>query len=53
MIADSDFGDVNIERAIVEDAGFRLSAHQYDRRTFSTSQRGTRVRHGGSPGTTG
>ena len=28
MIADSDFGDVNIERAIVEDAGFRLSPHQ-------------------------
>jgi D-3-phosphoglycerate dehydrogenase / 2-oxoglutarate reductase len=28
MIADSDFGDVEIERAIVEDAGFRLSAHQ-------------------------
>jgi D-3-phosphoglycerate dehydrogenase len=28
MIADSDFGDVDIERAIVEDAGFRLSAHQ-------------------------
>jgi D-3-phosphoglycerate dehydrogenase len=28
MIADSDFGDVDIERAIVEDAGFRLSAQQ-------------------------
>ncbi|NUO58553.1 MAG: C-terminal binding protein [Hamadaea sp.] len=28
MIADSDFGDVEIERAIVEDAGFRLTAHQ-------------------------
>jgi D-3-phosphoglycerate dehydrogenase len=28
MIADSDYGDVDIERAIVEDAGFRLSAHQ-------------------------
>ncbi|HEU0238442.1 MAG TPA: C-terminal binding protein [Micromonosporaceae bacterium] len=28
MIADSDFGDVNIERAIIEDAGFRLTAHQ-------------------------
>ncbi|MEV0272348.1 C-terminal binding protein [Hamadaea sp. NPDC050747] len=28
MIADSDFGDVKIERAIVEDAGFRLTAHQ-------------------------
>jgi D-3-phosphoglycerate dehydrogenase len=28
MIADSDFGDVDIERAIVEDAGFRLSAYQ-------------------------
>lgn len=28
MIADSDFGDVDIERAIIEDAGFRLSAHQ-------------------------
>jgi len=28
MIADSDFGDVDIERAIVEDAGFHLSPHQ-------------------------
>src|SRR5262245_64496105 len=28
MIADSDFGDVDVERAIVEDAGFRLTAHQ-------------------------
>jgi D-3-phosphoglycerate dehydrogenase / 2-oxoglutarate reductase len=28
MIADSDFGDVEIERAIVEDAGFILRAHQ-------------------------
>jgi D-3-phosphoglycerate dehydrogenase len=28
MIADSDFGDVAIERAIVEDAGFDLEAYQ-------------------------
>ena len=28
MIADSDFGDVDIERAIVEEAGFRLNAQQ-------------------------
>jgi D-3-phosphoglycerate dehydrogenase / 2-oxoglutarate reductase len=28
MIADSDFGDVDIERAIVEGAGFMLQAHQ-------------------------
>ena len=28
MIADSDFGDVDIERTIVEGAGFELSAHQ-------------------------
>jgi D-3-phosphoglycerate dehydrogenase len=28
MIADSDFGDVDIERAIIEDAGFELSAQQ-------------------------
>jgi D-3-phosphoglycerate dehydrogenase len=28
MIADSDFGDVDIERAIVEGAGFELSPHQ-------------------------
>jgi D-3-phosphoglycerate dehydrogenase len=28
MIADSDYGDVDIERAIVEEAGFRLSPHQ-------------------------
>jgi D-3-phosphoglycerate dehydrogenase len=28
MIADSDFGDVDIERAIVEDAGFSLSPQQ-------------------------
>src|SRR5262249_45614699 len=28
MIADSDFGDVDIERAIVEDAGFRLNPQQ-------------------------
>src|SRR5262249_27486702 len=28
MIADSDFGDVDIERAIVERAGFTLEAHQ-------------------------
>ncbi|MEV0719008.1 C-terminal binding protein [Asanoa sp. NPDC050611] len=28
MIADSDFGDVEIEREIVEGAGFTLSAHQ-------------------------
>jgi D-3-phosphoglycerate dehydrogenase len=28
MIADSDFGDTEIERAIVEDAGFRLRAYQ-------------------------
>jgi D-3-phosphoglycerate dehydrogenase len=28
MIADSDYGDVDIERAIVEEAGFSLSPHQ-------------------------
>lgn len=28
MIADSDFGDVEIERAIIEGAGFELRAHQ-------------------------
>jgi D-3-phosphoglycerate dehydrogenase len=28
MIADSDFGDVDVERAIVEGAGFTLEAHQ-------------------------
>ena len=28
MIADSDFGDVDIERAIIEDAGFTLAAYQ-------------------------
>jgi D-3-phosphoglycerate dehydrogenase len=28
MIADSDFGDVDIERGIIENAGFRLTAHQ-------------------------
>jgi D-3-phosphoglycerate dehydrogenase len=28
MIADSDFGDVAIERAIAEEAGFALHAHQ-------------------------
>jgi len=28
MIADFDFGDVNIERAIAEEAGFALDPHQ-------------------------
>src|SRR5262245_9554077 len=28
MIADSDFGDVDIERAIIEGAGFKLEAYQ-------------------------
>ena len=39
MIADSDFGDVDIERAIVEDAGFTLEAYQ-------CKSEGEVIRHG-------